>query len=214
MTDKVKMRPLWSKEACLACGEEGFATRTQPRPVTEEYYCEACEIHRQYEEEIRVLNKELEEYRNPNIQEDVFRGGRKKTMSSVTVRMPLLKEGISRTTVSEIVSAEGYECVDCNENMVSSCSGIDCECCALHSLENYQRWDQGGDVGRLDIKELEEYRNPNTQEDLSGFQVAAIKAIAEEGRKRGMLMAKFEALQAEFRQLKDLYSTLQLECEK
>ena len=41
----VEMRPLWHKEPCWTCGEEGFATRTEYKPVTEPYICESCEMY-------------------------------------------------------------------------------------------------------------------------------------------------------------------------
>lgn len=42
--DPVPMRPLWSKEACEQCGQEGFATRTQSRPKSEPYICSDCKL--------------------------------------------------------------------------------------------------------------------------------------------------------------------------
>lgn len=46
-----KMRPLWSFEACEMCGEEGYATRTMPRPASEPYICGECEsTERSYSE--------------------------------------------------------------------------------------------------------------------------------------------------------------------
>ena len=38
------MRLPWSKEPCAQCGTEGYATRTVPRPLSDVYFCEACEI--------------------------------------------------------------------------------------------------------------------------------------------------------------------------
>lgn len=41
----VPMRKLWSWEDCSECGAEGYATRTQPRPVSDKYVCGDCETH-------------------------------------------------------------------------------------------------------------------------------------------------------------------------
>jgi len=45
-----KMWPLWHKECCAHCGEEDYATRTQPcKPY--KYVCEVCEAYeRGYED--------------------------------------------------------------------------------------------------------------------------------------------------------------------
>jgi hypothetical protein len=39
-----EMRPLWSKEACDRCGQEGYATRTRSRPKSEPYVCDCCQV--------------------------------------------------------------------------------------------------------------------------------------------------------------------------
>ena len=41
----IAMRPLWSKEPCVLCGDEGYATRTQSKPKSEDYICEGCELY-------------------------------------------------------------------------------------------------------------------------------------------------------------------------
>lgn len=41
----IKMRKLWSKEPCYSCGFEGYATRTQSRPVNEPHFCSDCESY-------------------------------------------------------------------------------------------------------------------------------------------------------------------------
>lgn len=51
MSKEIKMRPPWCKEACWDCGAEGYATRTEPRPAAEPYYCEVCWAFREAEEQ-------------------------------------------------------------------------------------------------------------------------------------------------------------------
>lgn len=58
-----KMRPLWSKEACSRCGDEGYATRTQSRPKSDRYVCEECEIWEQAENEFTEATIELQKDR-------------------------------------------------------------------------------------------------------------------------------------------------------
>jgi hypothetical protein len=48
VAERVKMRPLWHKEPCWECGQEGFATRTQSTPENEPYYCSECESRKKY----------------------------------------------------------------------------------------------------------------------------------------------------------------------
>jgi hypothetical protein len=59
------MRPLWCKEACWECGTEGYATRTQPRPADEPYYCARCSAGRavaeRYEAEAARLRATIEQ---------------------------------------------------------------------------------------------------------------------------------------------------------
>lgn len=59
--DDQEMRPLWCKESCWDCGEEGYATRTITRPKSEPYYCVECEIHRRYKKQIEELERKLKE---------------------------------------------------------------------------------------------------------------------------------------------------------
>ena len=40
------MRPPWHKEGCWDCGQEGLATRADPKPESEPYYCAECCAHR------------------------------------------------------------------------------------------------------------------------------------------------------------------------
>jgi hypothetical protein len=55
------MRPLWSKESCWDCGKAGYATRTESRPADDPYYCEECEIHREYQPRISELEERVKE---------------------------------------------------------------------------------------------------------------------------------------------------------
>jgi hypothetical protein len=60
-----KMRPLWSKEPCTCCGEEGYASRSQDVPASNGYLCEVCEAwdraDKRYREELEKLQKQLEQ---------------------------------------------------------------------------------------------------------------------------------------------------------
>lgn len=61
---KTKLRKLWSKEPCVKCGTEGYATRTAPRPISERYICGDCEMwERGYQDGLAATAETLKEGR-------------------------------------------------------------------------------------------------------------------------------------------------------
>ena len=57
----IQMKPLWYRECCSICGEEGLSTRSQNIPVTEKYICNECETYeRGYQDGLKHAKEEME----------------------------------------------------------------------------------------------------------------------------------------------------------